>query len=139
LGELWLQTGDADKAESFLSELVEHQWTDKFPYKKYQVRAWRLRSDILSARGRMKEAEIELTRALTQVNQLGNPILLWKTHQAVGNLLLKRGKHKDAKAQFQTALKVVQGIAEGLTDVALKEGYLQSEPAQRLVSLAQGF
>jgi hypothetical protein len=87
----------------------------------------------------MKEAEIELTRALTQVNQLGNPILLWKTHQAVGNLLLKRGKHKDAKAQFQTALKVVQGIAEGLTDVALKEGYLQSEPAQRLVSLAQGF
>jgi tetratricopeptide (TPR) repeat protein len=139
LGELWLQTGDADKAESFLSELFEHQWTDKFPYKKYQVRARRLRSDILSARGRMKEAEIELTRALTQVNQLGNPTLLWKTHQAVGNLLLKRGKNKDAKAQFQTALKVVQDIAEGLTDVALKEGYLQSEPVQRLVSLAQGF
>jgi len=138
LGELWLQTGDEDKAESFLSELFEHQWTDKFPYKKYQVRAWRLRSDILSAKGRMKEAEIELTRALTQVNQLGNPTLLWKTHQAVGNLLLKRGKNKDAKAQFQTALKVVQDIAEGLTDVALKEGYLQSEPVQRLVSLAQG-
>jgi hypothetical protein len=56
----------------------------------------------------------------------------------VGNLLLKRGKNKDAKAQFQTALKVVQDIAEGLTDVALKEGYLQSEPVQRLVSLAQG-
>jgi tetratricopeptide (TPR) repeat protein len=138
LGELWLQTGDADKAESFLSELFEHQWTDKFPYKKYQVRAWRLRSDILSARGRMKEAEIELTRALTQVNQLGNPTLLWKTHQAVGNLLLKRGKNKDAKAQFQTALKVVQDIAEGLTDLALEEGYLQSDPIQELISQAQG-
>jgi class 3 adenylate cyclase/tetratricopeptide (TPR) repeat protein len=138
LGELWLQTGDADKAEFFLSELFEHQWTDKFPYKKYQVRAWRLRSDILSARGRMKDAEIELTRALTQANQLGNPTLLWKTHQAVGNLLLKRGKNKDAKAQFQTALKVVQDIAEGLTDVALKEGYLQSDPIQELFSQAQG-
>ncbi|MCP4290388.1 MAG: tetratricopeptide repeat protein, partial [bacterium] len=138
LGELWLQTGDADKAESFLSELFEHQWTDKFPYKKYQVRAWRLRSDILSARGRMKEAEIELTRALTQANQLGNPTLLWKTHQAVGNLLLKRGKNKDAKAQFQAALKVVQDIAEGLTDVALEEGYLQSDPIQELFSQAQG-
>ena len=88
LGELWLQTGDADKAESCLSELFEHQWTDKFPYKKYQVRAWRLKSDILSARGRMKDAEIELIRALTQAKQLGNPTLLWKTHQAVGNLLL---------------------------------------------------
>jgi class 3 adenylate cyclase/tetratricopeptide (TPR) repeat protein len=138
LGELWLQTGDADKAESFLTELFEHQWTDKFPYKKYQVRAWRLRSDILSARGRMKDAEIELTRALTQANQLGNPTLLWKTHQAVGNLLLKRGKNKDAKAQFQTALKVVQNIAEGLTDRALEEGYLQSDPIQELISQAQG-
>jgi class 3 adenylate cyclase/tetratricopeptide (TPR) repeat protein len=138
LGELWLQTGDADKAESFLSELFEHQWTDKFPYKKYQVRAWHLKSGILSARGRMKNAEIELTRALTQAKQLGNPTLLWKTHQAVGNQLLKRGKNKDAKAQFQTALKVVQNIAEGLTDVALKEGYLQSDPVQELFSQAQG-
>lgn len=138
LGELWLLTGDADKAETFLSELFEHQWTDKFPFKKYQVRAWRLRSDILSARGRMKDAEIELTRALTQANQLGNPTLLWKTHQAVGNLLLKRGKNKDAKAQFQIALKVVQDIAEGLTDLALEEGYLQSDPIQELISQAQG-
>ena len=138
LGELWLQTGDADKAESLLSELFEHQWTDKFPYKKYQVRAWCLRSDILSARGLMKNAEIELTRALTQANQLGNPTLLWKIQQAVGNLLLKQGKNKDAKAQFQTALKVVQDIAEGLTDVALKEGYLQSDPIQELFSQAQG-
>jgi class 3 adenylate cyclase/tetratricopeptide (TPR) repeat protein len=138
LGELWLQTGGVDKAESFLSELFEHQWTDKFPYKKYQVRAWCLRSDILSARGRMKDAEIELSRALTQAKQLGNPTLLWKTHQAVGNLLLKRGKTKDAKAQFQTALQVVQDIAEGLTDGALKEGYLQSVPIQELFSQAQG-
>jgi hypothetical protein len=86
----------------------------------------------------MKDAEIELTRALTQANQLGNPTLLWKTHQAVGNLLLKRGKNKDAKAQFQTALKVVQDIAEGLTDLALEEGYLQSDPIQELISQAQG-
>ena len=86
----------------------------------------------------MKNAEIELTRALTQANQLGNPTLLWKIQQAVGNLLLKQGKNKDAKAQFQTALKVVQDIAEVLTDVALKEGYLQSDPIQELFSQAQG-
>jgi hypothetical protein len=78
------------------------------------------------------------TRALTQVNQQSNPTLLWKTNQAVGNLLLRRGKNKDAKAQFQTALKVVQDIAKGLTDGALKEGYLQSDPIQELLSQAQG-
>jgi tetratricopeptide (TPR) repeat protein len=138
LGELWLQTGDTDKAESFLSELFEHQWTDKFPYKKYQVRAWRLRSDILSARGQIQEAETELNRAPGQAMQMGNPTLLWKTHQAAGNLLLKQGRSKEARAEFQTALKVVKGIAESLTDAALKEGYLQSEPIQKLFSQVEG-
>jgi class 3 adenylate cyclase/tetratricopeptide (TPR) repeat protein len=134
LGELWIQAGDTDKAESFLSELIEHQWTDKFPYKKYQVRAWRLRSDILSARGQLEDAEAEMHRALTQAKQLGNPTQLWKTHQALAKLRLEQGKSDEARAEFQAALKVVQGIAEGLTDAALKEGYLKSEPIQELFS-----
>jgi tetratricopeptide (TPR) repeat protein len=95
LGELWIQAGDTDKAESFLSELIENQWTDKFPYKKYQVRAWRLRSHILSARGQLEEAKTELNRAITQAKQLGNPTQLWLTHQALGNLLRKQGKISD--------------------------------------------
>ena len=138
LSELWLQMGDTDKAESFLSELFEHGWTDGFPYKKYQVRAWRLRGQILSAKGRFEEAEIELHRALSQAKELGNPTVLWNTHQALGNLLLKQDKREKARREFQAAVNVVQGIAEDLTDVELKEGYLQSEPVQRLVSLAQG-
>jgi len=138
LGELWLRVGDTDKAGSFLFELSEHRWTDKYPYKKYQVRAWRLRGQISLARGQFEEAETEMYRALTQAKELGNPTQLWKTHQALGNLQCLRGKSEKARAEFQAALKVVEGIAEGLTDSALKEGYLQSEPVQKLVSLAQG-
>ncbi len=138
LSELWLQMGDTDKSESFLTELFEHGWTDGFPYKKYQVRAWRLRGQILSAKGRFKKAEIELRRALSQAKELSNPTVLWHTHQALGNLLLKQDKREKARREFQAAVNVVQGIAEDLTDVELKEGYLQSEPVQRLVSLAQG-
>jgi tetratricopeptide (TPR) repeat protein len=138
LSELWLQMGDTDKAESFLSELFEHEWTDGFPYKKYQVRAWRLRGQILSARGQLGEAEAELHRALSQAKELGIPTVLWNTHQALGNLLLKQDKREEARRAFQAAVKVVQGLAEDLTDVELKEGYLKSEPVQKLVSLAQG-
>ena len=138
LGEVCLLEGDIDKAESLLSELIEHQWTDKYPYKKYQVRAWRLRSSILSARGQLEEAETELKRALALAKQLGNPTVLWKTHQALGNLLLTRRKNKEARAEFRTALKVVQGIAEGLTDTALKESFLESKPTQELSSQAEG-
>jgi class 3 adenylate cyclase/tetratricopeptide (TPR) repeat protein len=132
LGELWLQKGEMDKAEGFLSELFEHLWTHKFPYKKYQVRAWHLRSNILSEKRHMADAETELNRALGLAMQLGNPTLLWKIHQAAGKLLFKQGRSKEAKAEFQTAVKIVHGIAEGLADAALKEGYLQSDPIQKL-------
>ncbi len=138
LSELWLQMGDTDKAESFLSELFEHGWTDGFPFKKYQVRARRLRGQILSAKGRFEEAETELQRALSQAKELGNPTVLWHTHQALGNLLLEQYKREEARRAFQAAMKIVQGLAEDLTDVELKEGYLKSEPVQKLLSLAQG-
>ena len=106
LSELWLQMGDTHKAESFLSELFEHGWTDGFPYKKYQVRAWRLRGQIISAKGRFEAAEIEMQRALSQAKVLGNPTVLWHTHQALGNLLLKQDKREEARRAFQVAVNV---------------------------------
>ena len=138
LGELRLLEGDTDGAESLLAELIEHQWTDKYPYKKRQVRAWLLRSGIFSAREQLDEAEIELSRALSLAKQLGNPTVLWQTHQAMGALLLTRGKNEDASAEFKAAFCVVHAIAEGLTDAALKKGYLKSQPIQKLFSLADG-
>jgi len=137
LGELWLQAGDTDKAESFLSELIEHQWTDQFPYMKYKVLAYRLRGQILATRGQIEEAEVELHRVLTLAQKLGNPTELWKTHQALGAMLLSQSKGEEARAEFHAALEVVQGIAEGLTDAALKEGYLQSHPIKELASQAE--
>jgi tetratricopeptide (TPR) repeat protein len=137
LGELWLEAGDPDKADFFLAELVEQQWTDKFPFKKYQVRAGRLRGRILSARSEVETAETELNRAISLAAQIGNPTQLWKTRQALGELILKQGKSDEARAEFQAALQIVRGIAEGLTDAALKEGYLKSEPIKILFSQAE--
>jgi predicted RNA polymerase sigma factor len=85
----------------------------------------------------MADAETELNRALGLAMQLGNPTLLWKIHQAAGKLLFKQGRSKEAKAEFQTAVKIVHGIAEGLADAALKEGYLQSDPIQKLFLQAE--
>jgi tetratricopeptide (TPR) repeat protein len=138
LGELWLQKGDLSKAQFYQDEVTDHGWTTKFPYKKYQVRSGRLQGNIYAAQGRFDAAETELQQSLKCAKQLGNPTQLWKTHQALGDLLLKKSKSEDAKAQFQTALKVVQGISEGLTDVELKGDYLQSNPIQELFSKAKG-
>lgn len=138
LSEFWLQAGDKDKAEAFLSELFGHQWTDKFPYQKYQVRASRLRGQILSTKGRLEDAETELRRALTLAKQLGNPTQLWLTHQDLGSLLLEQSNDGDARAEFRAASNVVQSIAKGLTDTALKKGFLESKPVQELFSQVEG-
>jgi len=138
LGELWLGRGDINKAQSYLDEMHDYHWTDRFPYKKYQVRAGRLQGTIFSAIGKDKEAETEFKCALTLAEELGNPTQFWRTQQALGNLLRKQGKSKEARAKFQTALKVVQGIAKDLTDVALKEGFLQSESIQELFLQVEG-
>jgi tetratricopeptide (TPR) repeat protein len=138
LGELWLEAGDPDKADAFLTELVEQEWIDQFPFKKYQIRVGRLRGSILSARGEFEKAEAELNRAISLAAQIGNPTQLWKTRQALGSVLLEQGKSDEARGEFQAALKVVHGIAEGLTDVALKEGYLGSGPIRELAAQAEG-
>jgi tetratricopeptide (TPR) repeat protein len=138
LGEYWVEAGDIDRAELFLVELKDHKWTDSYPYKKYQVRALRLKGLILSARGLFDEAAAELKKAISQAGVLGNPTQLWKSHEVLGDVLLSEGKNEEARGEFQAAAQVVKGIAEGLTDVALKDGYLKSEPIQELFSLAEG-
>ena len=132
LGEYWVEAGDIDRAERFLAELKEHQWTDSYPFKKYQVRVLRLKGLILSARGLFNEAKAGLNQAISQAEGLGNPTQLWKSHQVLGDVLVSAGKNQEAKAEFQAASKVVQGIADGLTDPDLKEGYLTSDVIQAL-------
>jgi predicted negative regulator of RcsB-dependent stress response len=137
LSELWLQKGDVDKAGAFLAKLSEDEWTYGFPYRKYQVRATRLRGQILSAKGRYNEAETKLHLALSQAKALGNPTVTWHAYQALGNLLLKQNKRQEALSAYQAAVKVVQGLAEKLTDEELKDGYLKSEPVRNLILLAR--
>ena len=138
LAELWLYQENLTKAQAYLDEVIEHGWTHKFPYKKYQVRSGRLQGNIFAARGKFEEAQTVLQQTLKLAEQLGNPIQLWKTCQALGNLYLQQGKTKDAGSRFRDAIKIVQSIADDLTDPGLKEGFIQSEPIRQVFAQAKG-
>jgi len=112
-------------------------WLNKFPYKKYQINTWRLQSQLLLKNNQFKKAEIELSRALSEAKQLKNPTLLWKTRQSLGRLYLKLDKVKEAKSEFQNAIRIVNDIAAGLTKSDLKMKYLQSETIQELFNDAK--
>jgi tetratricopeptide (TPR) repeat protein len=136
LVETWLAMGDLEKAEEYFLELAENPWLNEFPFKKYQVNTLRLQSHLLMQTDKFHEAEIQMKSALSLANQLGNPTLLWRTHQSLGKLYLKFGTVKDAKLEFNNALNVVNEIANDLTDPVLKRKYLQSDTFQKLANQA---
>jgi len=138
LGELWLQKGDLSKAQFYQDEVTDHGWTAKFPYKKYQVRSGRLQGNIYAAQEKLSVAGTILQQTLKLAEQLGNPTQIWKTHQAMGNLYHKQNKTGQASTEYLKALKIVQGIAEKLTDPELNEGFLRSEPIHEVLAQAEG-
>jgi len=137
LVEIWLVLGNLDKAKIYFSEITDNLWLNEFPYKKYQVKVWRLRSQLILKNNHFQDAEIEMSRALSQAKQLGNPTLLWKTHQSFGNLYLKLDNVKEAKSELQNALRIVNDIADGLIESDLKMNYLQSDTIQELFNQAK--
>jgi len=138
LGELWLQKGDLSKAQFYQDEVIDHGWTTKYPYKKYQVRSGRLQGNIYAAQGKLIEAETELLQTLKLAEHLGNPTQIWKTHQALGNLFRNQGKIDQAVEQYKSAIKIAEMISEDLTDLKLKDGFLQSETIQEMIAQAEG-
>ncbi|MCH7476577.1 MAG: AAA family ATPase [SAR324 cluster bacterium] len=128
MGELWLARGEIGKSEAFLVELDAHGFTDGFPFRKHQVRARRLKGALFSAKGQAREAEAEFKQALDLALELENPTQIWQTHRVLGRFYAEQGRSGEAAREFQAALGVMQGIAEGLTDPVLKDGFLGSQP-----------
>jgi hypothetical protein len=138
LGELWLTQGDMEKSEGFLAELDAQGFTEGFPFKKHQIRAARLKANLFFTKGEHAEGEAELKRALESAIALENPTEIWKTHYAMGSLYSGRGEGKQAKTHFHAAREVVQGIAEGLTDPQLKQGFLEAQPVRDIFTHSEG-
>ena len=138
LGEIWLRLEKPKKTEAFLAELEAQGYTELFPFKKHQVRANRLRGALLLSQGQPEDAEAEVKLALERALQLENPTEIWKSQQALGDLYKERGKAKLAKTQYRNAVKVIEGIANGLTNPELREGFLQSKPIRELFAQSKG-
>ncbi|MCH7478291.1 MAG: hypothetical protein IIA14_09330 [SAR324 cluster bacterium] len=137
LAELWLSNDDTSRAQQYYDDANAEGWIEKFPFRKYQVRAGRINGALLSASDRLRDAEIELKRTLKIALDLDNPTQIWKTHLSLGNLYVKLDEPRQAKTQYGHAVKVVQGIADGLTDIELKEVFLRSGPIKNLLAQAE--
>ncbi len=84
------------------------------------------------ALGDLAAAESDIVFALELAIEVGNPGQLWKTHEALGDLRRAQGRAGDARAAYQDALAVLEGMAASLTDDELRRTLLKSPVVGRL-------
>ncbi len=129
-GEVWLARGELDKALAYADECLE--LAESSVSRKNVVKARRLRAQVFLAQSDLPEAEVELTRALAMAHEVGNPPQLWKTLMTVGELRHAQDRPDAAQQVYQEALTVVEQVAAGIHDQALRTTFLTSPHVQHI-------
>jgi predicted ATPase len=130
LGELWLTKEDAAQALEFAEECLK--LAEPTMSRKNLVKGWRLKGQALLAKGQGEEAEAALSHALTIAREIGNPPQLWRTYQALGALYESQADLGRARVAYQSAVDVIDGVAERLQDQALQRIFLATRPVQEI-------
>jgi tetratricopeptide (TPR) repeat protein len=135
-GELWLARGDAEKAMTYAEECLA--LAEKSESRKLIVKARRLRGQTLLAVGQAAEGERDVEVALAIAQDIGNPPQLWRTYVALGDLRKAQGRVEDAKAAHAEALAVIDSVAAGIEDEALRGTFLSSPHVQGIREGSKG-
>ncbi len=136
LGELRLVRGDAESAVMLADRCM--RLAEDNEARKNIVKARRLRGQAHLALDDVASAETEIAAALELAVDIANPGQLWKTHEAMGDLRSRQGRADEARAAFNAALGVMEGMAASLGDPELREGLESSAAMQRLRERAGG-
>ncbi len=131
-GELWLTRGHLDKAFAYANECLA--LSEKSNSQKNIVKARRLRGQIFMAEGKLSQTESELSTALEMAQRVKNPPQLWLTYVVQGDLFSLQEREEDAQSAFQHAIQVIQQVADNLTDLSLRETFLNSESILNIIT-----
>jgi tetratricopeptide (TPR) repeat protein len=124
LSELWLARADPGKAIDYADACLTA--AESTSSRRNIVKGRRLEGEAWLAQGKLEDAEIDLEEALRVAREVGNPAQLRLTLAALGRLRRAQGRDEDATAAYQEAIAVVERVAAGLSDPALRETLLES-------------
>ena len=123
-GELRLLSGDIRGARENAEECIA--MASKSDAKKNIAKGQRLLGQTLSATGDHEAAVEAITVAVDVARDIGNPTQLWKSLAALGDVRTAAGDPTGAKQAFGEASKVIDDVASGLSDAAVRETFLGS-------------
>jgi hypothetical protein len=116
-GALVLARGHYDEAGQFATASLD--LARKTYSRKHEARAQRLQGEILAATGRFKESAPILEGSVMLAQGLKVPRDEWMGALALGKLLTRLGRDKEAEVAFNTAATAIESIS-----AAFKTGVL---------------
>jgi class 3 adenylate cyclase/tetratricopeptide (TPR) repeat protein len=125
-GALALARGSHDEAWRFANESL--QLARQKYARKHEVRAQRLQGEILAATGRVNEALPLIQASVGLAEKLQTRREIWMGSLALGKMLMRLGKDKDAEASFRTAAATIESILGALKTDSLIRSFISAQP-----------
>ncbi len=125
-GELALAEGRLDDAWTWAERSLEAARRSR--QQKHAARAVRLQGEILAARGRLEDAARAFAESLEQARGLGTLREAWLGHAALGRMLARVGRDREAEAELEGAARSIEEIAVRLAAARLRQAFLGAGP-----------
>jgi class 3 adenylate cyclase/tetratricopeptide (TPR) repeat protein len=130
MSELSLLTGNYTRAMEFAEDtLVQGQNRGA---KKYTAMGWKLKGDVFMAMEKIAEAAGCFEKARDLANQMGYPLLMWKTCFSLGQIYNQQDNYEAAKESFVKAKAIIERMASNVSDTEVKEIFLNSNQIQEV-------
>jgi DNA-binding SARP family transcriptional activator/lipopolysaccharide biosynthesis regulator YciM len=133
LGQGWLALARQDLAQAQDHARQALALADETTARKNQARAHLLLGEIALAKGEATQATSFLHQAIDLAQAVDNPRLLWQSLEALARAKSAQGQQQAAAEAGARAAEVIQAIATGLQDEALRRLFLNAGPVQRVL------
>jgi tetratricopeptide (TPR) repeat protein len=132
--EALLRGGDERQARAEVQRLGEHLG----PYLRFRIPYLRSRALLAAWEGQREQAIGHLRTAAQVAADLGLPGEQWQIQAALGTLYEVGGQPAQARTAFGEAATIIQGLAEGIGDEALRTHFLAAPQIQQVLQQARG-
>ena len=134
LAQILLDKSDLDNASAIIEEnLREVRQTH---CRKREGAFLRLLGELRHRKGESGSAISSLREAIRILKGVANPRQLWQAHNSLAAVFYDLGRAAEAREQWGAAAATIQGLAEGLSDTDLREGFLNAKPIREILSKA---
>jgi serine/threonine protein kinase len=128
--EFFLVKSRLDQAAEHARVLLDNARKHGVP--KYIATAERLLGEIAARNGDHNSAEEHLARSLEPFATHPMPMVEWRNHASMARLLAARNRPAAARESFARAAALVQEIAAGITEPALRELFLRTSAVREV-------